>query len=448
MTNAFSLFSTLKDRISSRQARIATVGLGYVGLPLALTISEAGFPTTGIDLNRSRVDAINAGARVISYFAEDRIATAIAGGKFGATADFAVLQEIDVVLICVPTPLSPAREPDLSYVIRAAEGIAKWLRPGQLVVLESTVWPGATATVVKPILEAGGLRAGEDFFLACSPEREDPGNDKFDTKSIPKIVGADDARSRELIDMFYSRIVARTVPVSSLATAEAVKLAENSFRTVNIALVNEMKVAMEAMGVDVWEVVRAAATKPFGYMPFYPGPGIGGDCIPVSPVYLSWRAKDVGSSLPIVDLARCNNDNAPDMIAGRVAVELSKDGGKPVKGARVLILGVSYKKDIEDTRESPALAILNRLEQMGAACDYHDPYFPVMPETRDHPLLAGRVSVPLTAEALGGYDAVLVTTDHTSVDYDLVARAAGLVLDTRNAFDGRGIPVQGRYVKV
>ena len=448
MTNAFSLFSTLKDRISSRQARIATVGLGYVGLPLALTISEAGFPTTGIDLNRSRVDAINAGARVISYFAEDRIATAIAGGKFGATADFAVLQEIDVVLICVPTPLSPAREPDLSYVIRAAEGIAKWLRPGQLVVLESTVWPGATATVVKPILEAGGLRAGEDFFLAFSPEREDPGNDKFDTKSIPKIVGADDARSRELIDMFYSRIVARTVPVSSLATAEAVKLAENSFRTVNIALVNEMKVAMEAMGVDVWEVVRAAATKPFGYMPFYPGPGIGGDCIPVSPVYLSWRAKDVGSSLPMIDLARSNNDHAPDMIAGRVAVELSKDGGKPVKGARVLILGVSYEKDIEDTRESPALAILNRLEEMGAACDYHDPYFPVMPETRDHPRLAGRVSVPLTADALGGYDAVLVTTDHTSVDYELVARAAGLVLDTRNAFDGRGIPVQGRYVKV
>ena len=448
MTNAFSLFSTLKDRISSRQARIATVGLGYVGLPLALTISEAGFPTTGIDLNRARVDAINAGERVISYFAEDRIATAIAGGKFGATADFAVLQEIDVVLICVPTPLSPAREPDLSYVIRAAEGIAKWLRPGQLVVLESTVWPGATATVVKPILEAGGLRAGEDFFLAFSPEREDPGNDKFDTKSIPKIVGADDARSRELIDMFYSRIVARTVPVSSLATAEAVKLAENSFRTVNIALVNEMKVAMEAMGVDVWEVVRAAATKPFGYMPFYPGPGIGGDCIPVSPVYLSWRAKDVGSSLPMIDLARSNNDHAPDMIAGRVAVELSKDGGKPVKGARVLILGVSYKKDIEDTRESPALAILNRLEEMGAACDYHDPYFPVMPETRDHPRLAGRVSVPLTADALGGYDAVLVTTDHTSVDYELVARAAGLVLDTRNAFDGRGIPVQGRYVKV
>ena len=294
MTNAFSLFSTLKDRIARREARIATVGLGYVGLPLALTISEAGFATTGIDLNAARVAAINAGERVISYFAEDRIATAVAGGRFAATSDFKVLAETDIILICVPTPLSPAREPDLSYVVRAAEGISDWLRPGQLVVLESTVWPGATATVVRPILERHGLRAGEDFFLAFSPEREDPGNHAFDTKSIPKIVGADDTRSRELIDMFYSRIVARTVPVSSLATAEAVKLAENTFRTVNIALVNELKVAMEAMGVDIWEVVRAAATKPFGYMPFYPGPGIGGDCIPVSPVFLSWRAKDVG----------------------------------------------------------------------------------------------------------------------------------------------------------
>src|SRR5690606_38508868 len=251
-----------------------------------------------------------------------------------------------------------------------------------------TVWPGATATVVKPILESRGLRAGEDFFLAFSPEREDPGNHQFDTRSIPKVVGADDARSRELIDLFYSQIVTKTVPVSSLATAEAVKLAENSFRTVNIALVNEMKVAMEAMGVDVWEVVQAAATKPFGYMPFFPGPGIGGDCIPVSPAYLSWRAKDVGSAMPIVDLARTNNENAPDMIAGRVAVELSKHSRVPVTGARVLILGIAYKKDVEDTRVSPALAILKRLEAMGATCDFHDPYFPVMPLTRDDPDLA------------------------------------------------------------
>ncbi|OYX42138.1 MAG: UDP-N-acetyl-D-glucosamine dehydrogenase [Rhodobacterales bacterium 32-67-9] len=449
MTNAFSLYSSLKDRIARREARIATLGLGYVGLPLALTISEAGFPTTGLDLNGARVAAINAGERVISYFPEDRIRTAVTGGKFAATDDFAALADADVILICVPTPLSPSREPDLSYVVRAAEGIAEWLRPGQLVVLESTVWPGATATVVKPILEARGLRAGEDFFLAFSPEREDPGNDKFDTRSIPKVVGADDTRSRELVDQFYSHIVSKTVPVSSLATAEAVKLAENSFRTVNIALVNEMKVALEAMGVDVWEVVRAAATKPFGYMPFYPGPGIGGDCIPVSPVYLSWRAKDVGSALPIIDLARANNDGAPDMIAGLVAVELSKHGGVAVKGARVLILGVAYKKNVEDTRESPALAILKRLEAMGAECDYHDPYFPVMPVTRDHPALAGRRSVALSGDVVAGYDAVLVATDHTDVDYALVARSARLVLDTRNVFAGfdtTGQPV--RLVKI
>lgn len=449
MTNAFSLFSTLKDRIARHEARVTTVGLGYVGLPLALTISETGFPTTGLDLNEARVAAINAGERVISYFAEDRIRNAVTGGRFTATHDFAALAEADVILICVPTPLSPAGEPDLGYVLRAAESIAGRLRPGQLVVLESTVWPGATATVVRPILERGGLRAGEDFFLAFSPEREDPGNHSFETRTIPKVVGADDPRSRDLVDLFYAQIVTQTVPVSSLAVAEAVKLAENSFRTVNIALVNEMKVAFEAMGVDVWEVVRAAATKPFGYMPFWPGPGIGGDCIPVSPAYLSWRARDAGSSLPIIDLARANNRDAPDLIAGRVAVELSRHGGVPVAGAKVLILGIAYKKDVEDTRVSPALAILKRLEAMGVACDFHDPYFPVMPLTRDDPDLAGRRSVPLTAETVAGYDAVLVATDHTRVDYALVARSARLLLDTRNAFAARGVvPAPGRFVKI
>ena len=448
MTNVFSLYSTLKDRIARRDARVATVGLGYVGLPLALTVSEAGFGVTGLDLNADRVAAINAGERVVSYFPENRVQDAVASGRLSASDDAVVLADADVVLICVPTPLSAKREPDLAYVIGAAETIAKWLRPGQLVVLESTVWPGATATVLKPILESRGLRAGEDFFLAFSPEREDPGNANYTTQTIPKIVGADDHRSRDLVDLFYSQFVTRTVPVSSLATAEAVKLAENSFRTVNIALVNEMKVAMEAMGVDVWEVVKAAATKPFGYMPFYPGPGIGGDCIPVSPVYLSWRARDVGSAMPIVDLARLNNDHAPDLLAGRVAIELGK-AGAAVKGARILILGIAYKKDVEDTRESPALAILTRLEEMGASCDYHDPYFPVMPVTRDHPGLAGRQSIPLTDEMLAGYDAVLVATDHTNVDYAVVARAARLVFDTRNVFDAKGLcPEQGAVVKI
>ncbi len=448
MTNVFSLYSTLKDRISQHEARVTTVGLGYVGLPLALTVSEAGFCVTGLDLNTDRVAAINAGERVVSYFPENRVGDAVASGRFSASSDGAVLAEADVILICVPTPLSGEREPDLKYVTAAARTIAEWLRPGQLVILESTVWPGATATVLKPILEARGLRAGEDFFLAFSPEREDPGNEKYTTQTIPKIVGADDQRSRDLVDLFYSQFVTRTVPVSSLATAEAVKLAENSFRTVNIALVNEMKVAMEAMGVDVWEVVKAAATKPFGYMPFYPGPGIGGDCIPVSPVYLSWRARDVGSSMPIVDLARLNNDQAPDLLAGRVAIELGKTG-KAIKDARILILGIAYKKDVEDTRESPALAILNRLEAMGAACDFHDPYFPVMPVTRDHPDLAGRCSVALTEGTVADYDAVLVATDHTNVDYAVVAQSASLILDTRNVFDAKGLSAdRGKIVKV
>jgi UDP-N-acetyl-D-glucosamine dehydrogenase len=446
MTSVFSLYATLKDRIEDRRATVATVGLGYVGLPLALTICEVGFPTTGFDINADRVARINAGDRVISYFAEDRIRSAVEGGAFAATSDFSRLGEQDVVLICVPTPLSDKREPDLKYVISAVERIAEWLRPGQLVVLESTVWPGATSTVVRPILERGGLRAGVDFFLAFSPEREDPGNASFSTRTIPKIVGADDAQSRELVDQLYSHIVTKTVPVSSTATAEAVKLVENTFRTVNIALVNELKVALDAMGVDVWEVVKAAATKPFGYMPFYPGPGIGGDCIPVSPVFLSWRARDVGSELPIVDLARANNDGAADMIAGRVAVELGKRG-TAVKGARVLILGIAYKKNIEDTRESPALAILNRIEAMGASCDYHDPYFPVMPVTRDHPGLAGRKSVPVSRA--GDYDAVLVATDHTNVDYAGLAGTARLILDTRNAFAALGIAVPvGKLVKI
>ncbi|MFN0114159.1 MAG: nucleotide sugar dehydrogenase [Paracoccaceae bacterium] len=448
MTSAFSLFATLKERIASRQANVGTLGLGYVGLPLALTIGEQGFNATGFDVSAARVADINAGKRVISYFEEDRISKAVASGRFGATGDFGRLPEMDVILICVPTPLSAKREPELSYVRKAAETIAQRLRPGQLVVLESTVWPGATTTVLKPILETSGLKAGVDFFLAFSPEREDPGNHSFSTRSIPKIVGADDAHSRELVDLLYSAIVTRTVPVSSAATAEAVKLVENSFRTVNIALVNEFKVALDAMGVDVWEVVKAAATKPFGFMPFYPGPGIGGDCIPVSPVYLSWRARDVGSETPLVDLAHGTNERAPEMIAHRVAAELGRRG-RAVKGARVLILGIAYKKNVEDTRESPALYILNELEALGAACDYHDPYFPVMPPTRDHAALAGRKSVPLDAAKVAGYDAVLVTTDHTGVDYAGVAAAARLILDTRNVFDGQGIAVTGgRLVKV
>ena len=448
MTNQFSLFSDLRDNIAAKRARIMTVGLGYVGLPLALTIHEAGFRALGLDLNSDRVAAINAGKQVISYFEPDRIANAIATERFGATDEPARISDMDVVLICVPTPLGADREPDLAYVERAAETISQHIRPGQLIVLESTVWPGATNNVVRPILEQSGLRAGQDFFLGFSPEREDPGNHSFTTRSIPKIVGADDAQSRELLELFYSNVVEKAVPVSSTATAEAVKLTENSFRTVNIALANEMKVAFDAMGVDVWEVVQAAATKPFGYMPFYPGPGIGGDCIPVSPAYLSWRARDVGSSTPIIDLARGNNEHAPRDLANRIVGAMSVKG-KAVNGAKLLMLGVAYKKDVEDTRESPALAALLEFEAMGATVDYHDPYFPTMPLTRDHPTLAGRNSVELTAEVLKGYDAVMIMTDHTAVDYALVAEHAPILFDARNAIDARGITVTGdRFIKV
>ena len=449
MTSSFSLFSDLKERINSHDAKAMTIGLGYVGLPMALTIHEAGFPTLGFDINETRVDAINAGERVISYFPETRISDAVASGKFAATSDPAKLAEMDVILICVPTPLGADREPDLTYVIKATEQIAEHLRPGQLVVLESTVWPGATSGVVKPILERGGLRAGTDFFIGFSPEREDPGNDTHTTRTIPKVVGADDKASRDLLELFYGKIVDKPVPVSSSAVAEAVKLTENSFRTVNIALINEMKAAFDAMGVDVWEVVNAAATKPFGYMPFYPGPGIGGDCIPVSPAYLSWRARDVGSCTPIIDLARTTNETAPDAIAARVVAGLMTKSGVSVSNARLLILGVAYKKDVEDTRESPALSALIRLEEMGAKCDYHDPYFPVMPMTRDHPSLAGRKSVALSADQLAGYDAVVVLTDHTEVDYPLVAANAKLLFDSRNVFDGKSVPVnRENFIKI
>ncbi|PHQ97179.1 MAG: UDP-N-acetyl-D-glucosamine dehydrogenase [Marinosulfonomonas sp.] len=449
MTSTFSLFSDLKERIANSDANVMTIGLGYVGLPLALTIHETGFPTVGFDINRDRVGMINDGQKMISYFPDDRVSNAVESGTFGATFDAEKIRDMDVVLICVPTPLSPEHEPDLTYVIKAAETIAANMRPGQLIVLESTVWPGATTTVIKPILEARGLKVGSDFFLGFSPEREDPGNAVHNTRNIPKVVGADDRASRDLLELFYSKIVDRAVPVSSSAVAEAVKLAENSFRTVNIALVNEMKVAFDAMGVDVWEVIDAAATKPFGYMPFYPGPGIGGDCIPVSPAYLSWRARDVGSDTPIIDLARANNDSAPDAIAGRIAAGLMTRSGVSISNAKILILGIAYKKNVEDTRVSPALAALKRLEEMGASCDYYDPYFPTMPLTRDDPDLANRRSVELTSDVVAGFDAVAVMTDHTDVDYGLVATSAKLIFDTRNVFDARRIKVSmDRLVKI
>ncbi|NOD95176.1 nucleotide sugar dehydrogenase [Ruegeria sp. HKCCD4884] len=447
---------SLKQLIAARDARVAVVGLGYVGLPLALTAYDKGFDTTGVDLNPDRVARINQGDQVISYLEQDRIAQAVASGKFRATQDAAALAEADIILICVPTPLTDAQDPDMRFVAAAAQTIAQHLRPGQMVVLESSVWPGATTTLVQPILEAGGLRAGSDFFLAFSPEREDPGNDTFDTHSIPKVVGADDPQSRQLVEDFYRAIVTSAVPVSSAATAEAVKLVENSFRTVNIALVNELKTALEAMDVDVWEVIEAAATKPFGFMPFYPGPGIGGACIPVSPAYLAWRAADAGSDTPLINLARTSNDAVPEMLAARMAAELAArhgsalaETGQPLTGQRILLMGIAYKRDVEDTRRSPALVLLDELEKLGAEVDYHDPYFPRLPEGGEYPQLAGRTSQPLTADTLKRYAAVAVITDHSAPDYNLVAREAAMIFDTRNVFAKRGITVDsGRFRKL
>lgn len=446
---------SLRQRIASRDARVAVVGLGYVGLPLALTAYDSGFDTTGVDLNAARVTRIMQGEQVISYLAPDRISRAIDSGRLRATQDSAALAEADIILICVPTPLTPEQKPDMRFVSSAAESIAPHLRPGQLVVLESTVWPGATTNLVRPVLEAGGLRAGVDFFLGFSPEREDPGNDKFDTHSIPKVVGADDLQSRQLIEDFYSVIITSAVPVSSAATAEAVKLVENSFRTVNIALVNELKVALEAMGVDVWEVIDAAATKPFGFMPFYPGPGIGGACIPVSPAYLSWRAADAGSATPLIDLARHSNDNVPAALAARIAADLTArtraapDPAQPLAGQHILLMGIAYKRDVEDTRRSPALVLLEQLENLGAKVAYHDPFFPRLPEGGEFPELAGRESVPLTPDTLKRYAAVAIITDHSAPDYQLVASHAALIFDTRNMFDKSGITVDGdRLIKI
>ena len=449
MNKPESVYSALRAKIEARQARVAVIGLGYVGLPLALTVHEAGFDVTGLDVNAARVADISAGRTVISYLREDRIRTAVASGRFRATDDAACLAGAEVILVCVPTPLSAGREPLLDHVIAAGEAIAGRLRPGQLDILESTVWPGATGGVLRPLLERGGLAGGTDFFLGFSPEREDPGNDKYSTRTIPKLVSADDPRSLDLVDLFYASVLERTVRVGATATAEAAKLTENTFRAVNIGLVNELKEAFEGMGVDVWEVIDAAATKPFGFMPFYPGPGIGGDCIPVSPVFLSWRARDVGSGTPIVDLVCRRNEGEPGRLARRIAGELAARRGTPVERARLLVLGISYKRDVEDSRVSPALALLCALEAQGAACDYHDPFFPLMPPTRDFPELAGRESVGLTRAALAGYDAVVLATDHSALDYGLVAEAAPLIFDTRNAFARRGVAAApGRIVKV
>jgi UDP-N-acetyl-D-glucosamine dehydrogenase len=432
------LQGTLADRLARRDATVGVIGLGYVGLPLVRVFVARGFRVLGFDTDAAKVAALKAGRSYIRHIPAADVAAMNATGRFDATADMARLGEPDAILICVPTPLTRHREPDMTYVVATAEAIAARLRPGQLVVLESSTYPGTTEEVVKPILERGGLISGRDFFLGYSPEREDPGNVDHGTSTIPKVVGADGAAALALTRALYDAVVVGTVPVSSAATAEAVKLTENIFRAVNIALVNELKQIYTPMGIDVWEVIAAAATKPFGFMPFWPGPGLGGHCIPIDPFYLTWKAREHEVATRFIELAGEINTAMPRYVVQRLADALNDRAGRGLKGAAVLLLGLAYKKNVDDMRESPALKIIELLEERGARVLFHDPHIATIPPTRAYGHLAGRRGVALTPAALKAADAVLVVTDHDAIDWRRVGRHARLIIDTRNALRRAG----------
>ena len=425
----------LEKKILGGRARIGVIGLGYVGLPLVELFLSKGFTVTGFDTDRRKVSLLNRGRSYIRHIPAGELRPYLKARAFRATTDFSMLAAADVVIICVPTPLDPHKNPDLSYVLGTTEVISQHLRRGQLVVLESTTYPGTTEEEMLPLLERSGLKGGRDFFLAFSPEREDPGNKDHSTESIPKVVGGLTPQCRRLAELLYGRIVVRTVAVSSPRVAEAVKLLENIFRSVNIALVNEMKIILERLGIDVWEVIAAASTKPFGFMRFLPGPGYGGHCIPVDPFYLTWKAKEVDYQTKFIELAGEINTRMPYYVVDKT-VEALNQRGKSIRGARILVLGIAYKKDIDDQRESPALKIISVLNGKGAKVDYNDPYVPRSAGHREYPGLDLR-SVPLTDRRLRSSDAVIIATDHTAYDYDRIVRSAPLVVDTRNAFGRR-----------
>ncbi len=423
----------LRRRIESRTATVGVIGLGYVGLPMTLTMAEKGFSVLGFDIDPTKIEALNQGRNYIQHLDGRRLSAALESGKFRATSDFLRLREPDVLLICVPTPLTPQREPDMSFVFETAKQVKASLRPGQLVILESTTYPGTTDELVRGILEQTGLKCGDEFFLAFSPEREDPGNKSFGTATIPKVVGGVDPVSGDLAQALYDRVIARTVRVSSSRAAEATKLVENIFRAVNIALVNELKMVFDRMGIDIWEVLDAASTKPFGFMRFNPGPGWGGHCIPLDPFYLVWKAREYGVTPKFIELAGEVNVQMPHYVIDKLQLALN-ERGKALRGSKVLVLGLAYKKDIDDARESPAFEILEILLHRGAEVCYHDPHVAKAPRTRARPDLLPMESRPLTEALLASQDAVLIVTDHTSVDYPLVSRHAPLVIDTRGIF--------------
>ncbi len=423
----------LLEGIQTRQAQIGIIGLGYVGLPLARTFYKAGFQVEGFDIDATKVEILKKGQSYIRQISNDWISEGVEAGRFSATADFRALRNMHIIIICVPTPLTPTREPDLSYIRATAEKISKYLDRGQLVILESTTYPGTTEEVVLPILEESGLQLGSDFFLAFSPEREDPGNLVYNTQSIPKLVGGVDAWGGYLATEAYAQAIKEVVPVSDAKIAEAAKILENIYRSVNIALVNELKTLFDRMDIDIWEVIQAAATKPFGFQAFYPGPGLGGHCIPIDPFYLSWKAREKGITTRFIELAGEINTQMPEYVVSRTQEALDRRG-KTLSGSRGLIIGMSYKKDIDDLRESPAFEVLSRLTDRGAQMDYHDPFFPTVPPTRKYKL--EMTSVPLNPDTLQSFDFCVIITDHTRIDWQQVVDHSSLIIDTRNITHG------------
>ncbi len=443
MISTLSVADELLSRIEDRTARVAIVGLGYVGLPLAETFAWGGYPVLGFDIDAEKVAKLNRGESYIGHIPRKRVGELIGSGRFEATSDPRRFADADAIVICVPTPLGEAREPDLSYIVQTANAIRPHLRPGQLVVLESTTYPGTTEDLLLPLLEKSGLKAGRDFFLAYSPEREDPGNRDFATRNIPKVVGGRTDACRKLAVALYEPIVEGVVPVSSTRVAEACKILENTYRAVNIALVNELKGVFAAMDIDVWEVIAAAKTKPFGFQAFYPGPGLGGHCIPIDPFYLTWAARRYGLNTRFIELAGEINTAMPEYVVQRVADALNDDG-KSLKGSRILVLGIAYKKDVDDPRESPAFEIIEMLQAKGALLSYNDPHIPSLPPMRHHSLRMD--SQPLAPEFLAEQDCVLIVTDHSAYDWDLVVENTNLVVDTRNATADCATP-RARIVK-
>jgi UDP-N-acetyl-D-glucosamine dehydrogenase len=423
--------ASFESKLNDKTVRVGVIGLGYVGLPLVHAFWQAGLRTVGFDIDPGKIEKIAKGETYIKHFASENVRAMNASGRFKATADFAKLSEVDAVLICVPTPLNAQREPDLSYVVTTTKAIAANLHRDMLVVLESTTYPGTTTEEVGPILETSGLKLGADVLLAFSPEREDPGSG-YETRKIPKIVGGVDERSGVCAERLYALAFAEVHRVRDTQTAEAVKITENIFRAVNIALVNELKIAYTKMGINVWDVIDAAKTKPFGFMPFYPGPGLGGHCIPIDPFYLSWRAKQFNVDTHFIELAGVVNRAMPHLVVDTLSDAL-KEEGKLLKGAKVLIMGVAYKRNVDDLRESPALEIMEIIQERGGIVSYHDPYIPEILPTREHAALQGMQSVTFDEAHVSTFDAALITTDHSNVDYPSLVSWSRLVVDTRNA---------------